>query len=245
MYQVFYDGTFNGLLTLYDYFDKGLEIETVVNRAIEKNFQPYIFQFEVETDRDIADSVTKKILLIGGEEVLKKIYLASLADSDKNEIIILDYIKLLFTDIELVSNLSIETVIEIEKCIKRVFFERHKMLGFIRFSELYDGTMVSFISPKYNVLSLLGGHFKRRFPDIRWAIFDKKRGMVGYYFRYSFEVSYYESIDELEYSANENKVRDVWKVFFDSIAIKERLSYERQVSKVPLRVREDMLEFGG
>lgn len=243
MYQVFYDGTFKGLLTLYYYFESGMEIETIVNRSIEKDVQPYIFQFEIDTDEDIAESVIQRILGVGGEKFLKRIYLASLADSDKNEIIILNYINLLFTDIELVYNLRIEIVIDIEKMIKRVFSERHKMLGFIRFSELYDGTMISFISPKYNILPLLGGHFKRRFPNIKWAIFDKKRGIVGYYFRNIFEISDYDSIDKLEYSFNENKIREAWKVFFDSIAIKERLSYERQVSKVPLRIRENMSEF--
>jgi probable DNA metabolism protein len=46
-----------------------------------------------------------------------------------------------------------------------------------------------------------------------------------------------------EYTAEEDEYRDLWKIFFKNIAIKERTNPKLQRNNLPLRFRGDMTEF--
>jgi len=72
---------------------------------------------------------------------------------------------------------------------------------------------------------------------------DKIRRDILYYDGYTINYGRLQSIDKLEFSENELLMRKSWKAFFETISIKERENYERQRGKVPLWIREDMVEF--
>ncbi len=238
MYQVVYDGTFDGFLTVYAHYREGLEIESIVNKRINPTYQPSIFSMEIEAD-DSKAVQTINIIKSKCAELFQKVYFAYLCDSFNIELTIFRYI-----DLEGGwEDLRNDIVIEIEKRIHNLFSERHKLFGFLRFSELEDGTFVAFISPKNNLLPIIGGHFRKRFGNQKWIIVDKIRKNLLFYDGNSLTFGELEGMDELRYSDKEMLIRQSWKKFFDSIAIKERISYERQRNKVPLWVRENMVEF--
>ncbi|MCX8083296.1 MAG: TIGR03915 family putative DNA repair protein [Calditerrivibrio sp.] len=237
MYQIVYDGTFDGFLTVFYEYKKGLDIDSVVNKKITPVYQPTIFSYEINTDHHKSIEAMKYIK-DKGDDVFKKVYFSFLADTRGLERIIFE-----FVDIDCWQDLRNPVVCDVERAIKSVFSERHKMLGFIRFSELSDGSFVSFIKPKNNILPLIGEHFKKRFSNQRWTIVDKFRREV-----LAFDGSklYYGSLvdsEEMEFSEKEMLIRKSWKSFFDIVAIQERKCYERQRNKVPLWVREEMIEF--
>jgi len=55
------------------------------------------------------------------------------------------------------------------------------MIEFIRFQKAEDGTFFGAMEPLYNVLPLVVGHFKDRFADQKWLIYDLKRAYGCYY----------------------------------------------------------------
>lgn len=238
MYQVVYDGSFYGFLTLYAYHMEGLEIESVVNAKVNPTYQQSILSLRIDVEEEKVNNILG-IIKNKWTELLKKTYFSYLCDTFNIELTIFKYL-----DLENGwDDLRKDVVIKIEKRIHNLFSERHKLFGFLRFSELNDGTFVAFISPKNNLLPIIGGHFKRRFGSQKWIIVDKLRKDLLFYDGQSVTLGELESIDELKYSENELLIRQSWKRFFDSIAIKERISYERQRNKVPLWVRENMVEF--
>ena len=64
---------------------------------------------------------------------------------------------------------------------KRVDWERIRLLQFVRFQKAADGTFFAAVEPEKNALPLVTGHFKDRFADQRWLIYDIRRA-YGYYY---------------------------------------------------------------
>lgn len=55
------------------------------------------------------------------------------------------------------------------------------MLQFIRFQKAADGTFFAAVEPEKNALPLAIDHFKDRFADQPWLIYDIKRAYGFYY----------------------------------------------------------------
>src|SRR5690606_15595284 len=76
---------------------------------------------------------------------------------------------------------SHQAVMQLSKLVKSVHRERHRMKAFIRFELLKDGIYFAEIHPDYDVLTLIITHFKNRYQDQKWLIYDAKRGYGVYY----------------------------------------------------------------
>ena len=63
----------------------------------------------------------------------------------------------------------------------KVSHEQLRMKQFIRFQKAKDGTYLAVIGPDHNVLPLVIGHFRDRFNDQSWLIYDAKRHYGFYY----------------------------------------------------------------
>ena len=55
------------------------------------------------------------------------------------------------------------------------------MEAFVRFKKTTDGLFLSLVRPDFNVLPLIQPHFKRRYQDQRWLIYDEQRKYGLYY----------------------------------------------------------------
>jgi probable DNA metabolism protein len=237
MYQIVYDGSFEGFLSAYHFYRENGSVESVINKNLKPVYQPSIYSVEIDIEfckvKEIVEFINKK-----SSKLYKKVYFAYLCDTFNIELTVFKYI-----DLDNWEDSREDIVIDIEKRIYNLFSERHKLLGFIRFSELKDGTLIAYISPKNNILPLIGSHFRKRFGNLKWAIVDKIRRDILYYDGYTINYGRLQSIDKLEFSENELLMRKSWKAFFETISIKERENYERQRGKVPLWIRENMVEF--
>lgn len=126
--------------------------------------------------------------------------------------------------------------------------EIHYFKEFLQFEELENGALFGRINPKSAVLPYLAGHFEDRLSGERWIIADtihrtmlihgenQKAAYVG-----MSEVDLEEL--ELSYSAEEAKLQKLWKVFVDSIAIRERINLDLQRQMLPLRFRKYRKDF--
>lgn len=137
-------------------------------------------------------------------------------------------------------------VLELSRIWKRVDWERLRLLQFVRFQKAADGTFFAAYEPQYNALPLVIDHFKDRFADQKWLIYDVKR-RYGFYYdlesvtQVTFEGETREShlitgmLNESVMDKDEKLFQKLWKTYFKSITIKERLNPRKHKQDMPVR----------
>lgn len=128
--------------------------------------------------------------------------------------------------------------------------EAHRELEFIRFQELEQGILYSRIGPESNVLPFIMPHFADRLVSESFMIHDGRRGVFGVHPAYQewYLVSgAYEETDKIQeairYSGKEQKYQELFTLFHETIAIKERNNSRLQQQMLPLRFQDYMVEF--
>lgn len=122
--------------------------------------------------------------------------------------------------------------------------EAHMFKGFVRFSELADGSLYARIEPDHNILTLITGHFRARLESFNWVIHDARRNLAALHFRGRLVCAELDSARLAEHEA-EAGVRELWRRFFKTAAIKERANPRLQRQNVPLKYRSNLTEFSG
>ncbi len=122
--------------------------------------------------------------------------------------------------------------------------EAHRFKGFVRFKELADKTLYAKIEPDHNILPLLTGHFKGRLGEFDWVIHDARRGRAALYFKGRLVYAPLTQARALEFDGKEAEVQALWRHFFKTAAIKERINPKLQRQNVPLKYRGNLTEFG-
>ena len=144
------------------------------------------------------------------------------------------------------TNFADPDVLEFSRMWKRVDWERIRLLQFVRFQKAADGTFFAAIEPEKNALPLVTGHFKDRFADQRWLIYDIRRA-YGYYYdlKEVRQVTFGEDsreghlvtgmLDESLMDGDEQLFQSLWKTYFKAICIKERLNPRKHKQDMPVR----------
>ena len=158
--------------------------------------------------------------------------------------------------VDLMHNASDPDVLAVRNTCRRVLHEQLRMKQFVRFQKAKDGTYLGVVSPDHNVLPLVIDHFRDRFRDQPWLLYDAKRH-YGYYYtegettplRITFEneaeVPFDLSngkLDEDVLSDNDRLFQDLWRTYFKAICIRERLNPRKQLNDMPRRYWKYMTE---
>ena len=135
-------------------------------------------------------------------------------------------------------------VLEVSKIWKKVNSERHRVMQFLRFQKAADGTYFAATRPTHNVLPLVVPYLRDRFADQRWLAYDVKRG-YGYYYDLSSatEVRFSEKeahlltgiLDEKLVAQDEKLFQQLWKTYFQSTCVRERLNPRLHRQNLPAR----------
>ena len=175
MSNYYYDGSFDGLLTVIYVAYNDRESNTLRVSAKTGQLILALDDIHVITDFSKARRVEKSIcekLSYNFFNSIRTCFLSN--DKNKDTIIIHTVYKALKQGEEILNSLD-EHAFYRNKLVKQVLNERHRYLGLLRFKEMKDGTMFSTIEPKNNVLPILISHFKNRMKKEKFAIFDKGR----------------------------------------------------------------------
>ncbi|WP_339120298.1 TIGR03915 family putative DNA repair protein [Fusobacterium nucleatum] len=232
MPNYYYDGSFDGLLTVIyiaykDRKNNALRITVKTEQLLLE-----LDDINVITDFSKARHVEKAICDKLSQNFLNNIQTCFLSsDKNKDTVIVHTIYKALKQGEEIFNSLD-EHAFHMNKLIKQVLNERHKYLGLLRFKEMKDGTMFSTIEPKNNVLPILISHFIKRMKREKFVIYDKKRKMIAYYDTKKVEIFFVKSL-EIEWSDEEIEYSELWKTFHKSISIKERENKKLQQSNLP------------
>lgn len=139
-------------------------------------------------------------------------------------------------------------VLELAQTVKSVGREKHRMEAFVRFEHTIDDVYFARVEPDFNVLPLIGEHFRQRYQDQSWAIYDLHRHYGIFYDPQQSTSSKPASlqiiadIDEQVlrqpssvYSLQEQQYQKFWQGYFANVTIKERKNPRLHKQYLPQR----------
>ena len=139
-------------------------------------------------------------------------------------------------------------VLGISQWAKQVGREKHRMEAFVRFKKCQDGLFLSLVKPDFDVLPLITRHFKNRYQDQRWLIYDEQRHYGIYYdLNEIHQVKMNpQAIDQhidtgfsqdfmIELDDEEVLYDQLWKDYFNSVNIEARKNLKLHIQYVPKR----------
>lgn len=129
---------------------------------------------------------------------------------------------------------------------RRVEGERMRLMQFIRFQKAADGTYFAAVEPEKNALPLIVPHFRDRFADQRWLIWDVGRAYGFYYNGHDVSRVTLSASDALPHltggkldpslmAPDELLFQSLWKTYFQAICIRERINPRKQRKDMPVR----------
>jgi probable DNA metabolism protein len=250
MTRLIYDGTFEGLLTaIFEiYYHKltkvSLQRDKISNSALFENV------VQVITDDVRADRVLKGLRAKLSATGLQRLYIAHMAEMENEENNIAGFIKYVFD-----SNKNIEEdygnkyVLRISETVTMMRREKHRMEAFVRFKKLKDNVFYAAIEPDFNVLPLLIKHFKSRYADQKWIIYDMKRKYGIYYDLHNVDYISLEFSEEnnagnviTAFCEDEGIYQHLWKNYFTSVNIKSRKNTKLHLRHIPKRYWKHLTE---
>ena len=168
-------------------------------------------------------------------------YLSELSELDMH---LFRYVcKAVDSPVSIERNFADEDVLFVVNTFRKVRYERFRMLQFLRFQKAADGTYFALMEPLYNV-PLAIGHFRDRFSDQAFLLYDRRRH-YGYYYdhgeltRVSFDerLPHFRSgkLDESMLDKDEMLFQELWRTYFKAICIRERLNPRKQRKDMPVR----------
>ena len=245
MASYIYDASFEGFLTcVYAsyYHEKATDINTI------EDYQGSLIEKPVEiiTDQEKAmkvyGAIRKKISMID----LRRVYRVFNSSVPDKEMAILSYIELGFKLGDKISLYHTNPIVKkMEEAHYKVGREIERMLGLTRFSGLDGGILYAKIEPEHDVLEFIAGHFSDRLKNEPFIIHDTGRGKAiisqgGTWYISGFTESDYQEMPSI--SKDEKDIRKLWKKYFETIAIKERLNPKCQKTLMPVRYWKNLTE---
>lgn len=250
MTTLIYDGTFEGLLTaVFEIYAHKLGL-VKLHKSESRNAALFEKVMAVITDNTRAERVLKglkeKISSIG----IQRLYAAHLAEIEGEDINLLGYIRYAFdSEVNIEEDYGNKYVMRVSELVRMIRREKHRMEAFIRFQKLQDDTYYASIEPDFNVLPLLNRHFKSRYADQKWLIYDIKR-KYGLY--YDLHDTQFIDVDfsgdnkaanvMVSFSEDESIYQHLWKNYFHSVNIASRKNTKLHLRHIPKRYWRHLTE---
>jgi probable DNA metabolism protein len=239
-----FDGSLAGLLTaVFEWFER--KPGKVVLKSIDV-FQPEAFAecFNVTSDAEKSDRVWAGLQKKISKEWLRKFYCSYLSEIPEAYNHLFNFTCYIFNNLPgAENNYGNEHVIALSKYAKSVEREKHRMEAFIRFQKTGDGMFYCSIDPDFNVLPLISGHFKNRYADQQWIIYDLKRKYGLHYDLNTVSevtINFSKGLNKQNPAAvlmdeKEELYAALWKDYFKSTNIVARKNTKLHLQHVPKR----------
>jgi probable DNA metabolism protein len=241
--SVVYDGTFDGLLCVVDRALRLERLPLTVDRGAGK-VQGGLFGAveQVPTDARIAADLEERLARSERGRALRLLYRVVLSEQPGcDRIAVRLGLALLRYGTSVLDDVGFEPAFEGQRLSRMVGREVHRMHAFVRFSDAVevDGEerYVAFVEPECDVLPLIGAHFKRRFPAMRWTILDTRRryGLVwnGTALRIADDLP--EALWRQAAAPRATESERLWRAYFRSVDVPERRNPDLQRRHMPKR----------
>lgn len=251
MTQVIYDGSYEGWLTavfeIYEYKFKDITF------AKDENSNALLFSNThfVTTDNAKADRVLNGLQKRLSERGFSNLYYAFLSEMNQIEEILFRYVAYaLASPINIEQDFSNTNVLNVQKATHLTGRESHRMKAFVRFKLTKDNLYYAIVEPDCNVLPLIENHFKNRYADQRWLIYDAKRKYGIYYDLENVstvEIQFGSNAASSKFLAeigdeNEEFFQNLWRNYFSSVNIESRKNTKLHIQHMPKRYWKNLTE---
>lgn len=251
--DLLYDGSFDGFLTsVFECYHRKLQDFSIVRRD---RYQPDLTSKSLDIITDVLKSKRvwaglKKKLSVNKRNEFYKAFLSELPDIERQLLAFSRYVFSSTHNIE--HDLGHPSVIAITRIAHQVHREKHRMEAFVRFQRTKDDVYYASVSPDFNVLPLIASHFKDRYADQNWLIYDQLRKYGISYDCTSYALTEVLINFDQESSRNflpenichEDEVayQKLWKDYFHSVNIGPRKNRKLHVRHVPVRYWKYLVE---
>jgi probable DNA metabolism protein len=239
-----FDGSLEGLLcAVFEWFErKPGQVKLITEAA----FRPDAFSsvLHIYNEEKKADRVWKGLQTRLPKDWVRRFYCTYLSEMDTAYTALFGFSCYIFSNAPgSEKNYGNPFVLELSQTAVKVEREKHRMEAFIRFQHTADGIFYCGIDPDFNVLPLILNHFKNRYADQKWIIYDIKR-QYGLFYNL-------EKVEEIkmDFNAHKNRLRlsvpslsdkeglyaALWKDYFKSANIPARKNTKLHVQHVPKR----------
>ncbi len=237
-------GVYDAYASKLGYENVKLQIEDEMDREL---FAEYV---EVEPDAEKSEKVLRTIRREFGLDAFDAICRAAASWDNRKADAIFKTVVLGLHLPKKKNVLSCQTkdyVCTILELGKKTWNEAHRLMGFVRFTELAGGILYADTHPENDVLPLIAPHFANRYPEEHWVIYDEKREKfaihrAGKGWMIVEDLKVAEEVKS-QLSMEEDDYRAMWKAFTKSIAIEARKNEKLQKQLLPLKFRDVMTEF--
>ncbi|HWQ79380.1 MAG TPA: TIGR03915 family putative DNA repair protein [Anaerovoracaceae bacterium] len=267
MVDYLYDGTFEGFLTCihahyYEEKAAGIYRKECYQASLLSGCKT------IETEERQASTVYEAIEKKISRDDLRRIYRVFQSSDGEKENKLLRYIILGFREGPEISLLhSNPVVFDVQKCEQKVFCEVHRILGLARFSALkYGGAdrygeagccdatadrdpvaggpeiLYCRIEPDHDILEFIAGHFSDRLRNEPFIIHDKTRSKAIFARDGDWYISAFNGKGLPLSGAGEREYSDLWRMYFETIAIQERINPACQKRFMPVRYWKNLTE---
>jgi probable DNA metabolism protein len=196
----------------------------------------------IASDPKSAARVLKGVREKIGEEAYLNTRSCYLAEFPDKEIALIRYLQKGFSVGAAVNTLlSDDAVRPLLNGVRKLYKEKGRFVEFLRFSD-YDGKLVAEFEPEHNVLPLIAPHFTARFPNETFLIYDKKRKIAFVYADKKGAIIPVEELYTAELSDEEKKYRALWRMFYETAAIAERVNERARMQHLPKKYWKHMTE---
>lgn len=239
-----YDGTFDGFLTcVFQVYELKLKQVNIQPKGLA---QASLFggNDEVLTDLKKSDRVWRGIKQKTSATGSSRLYYAFLGEQEQIENLLLRYIQAaLKSTLPIDSDFGNQDVLRVTQIAKSVGREKHRMEAFVRFRLTRDELYFATIEPDFDVLPLISTHYKRRYADQKWIIYDLKRKYGLYYDLEKvaiINISFPEEFDATKtsdhfFATEEMEFQTLWQDYFESTNIPSRKNMKLHIRHVPKR----------
>ncbi|MCI8360092.1 MAG: DNA metabolism protein [Clostridiales bacterium] len=237
-----YDGSFEGFLTCVfeSFYRRELPLQITAGDAPESLLYRTSY---IETDLVKAQRVLRSIPRKISSAAEEQVRLGFLTCREGKERLLLDFLRLGYRiGPNVTFMLQNETVHQLDRAVFHLTHEAHLLSGFIRFS-IHHGVLVSIIGPKNFVLPLLVEHFTTRLPEENFLIYDEVHRAALIYRPHEFQLVPMDSFTLPEADREEAAYQNLWRRFYDTIAIEGRENPRCRMSLMPKRYWKYMTEF--
>lgn len=249
-----FDNTFEGLLTLVFESYQRKEFPDEILSGDGSQHVLFGSTIAISTDDRKAERVWKGIVSHSSEVNAHRIYRVFLAGQPDTPMLLVKFIRLVIDSTKNEeTNFSEPVVLEINKLHQKVCKEAHRVQMFVRFQKTVEGSYYASFAPLYDVLPLCIPHFRDRYADQSWIIYDLKR---NYGFWYDLKTVSRVVFDDLKVNSqngqlhssllaeDEKHFQQLWKQYFHSICIQERKNEKVHRQLLPRRFWKYLPEKG-
>lgn len=236
-----YDGSFNGFLTaVFIAFEENIQVSDIQKNSIRQN-RLFSDTKTIFTQMNKAKRVWNAIDA-KSNSVIKNIYFTYLSESKNIELLLYRYIRSLFDS--KYSNLSDDSngmLLKIRQLANGVAKEKHRAEIFLQFRSTNDGVLFANIDPDSDLLPLVSKHFRSRYADREWLVYDEKRRYGIYYDLKKVEIVSLDLKEVQTDSLVKNKKnkegalshQDLWNELIERIDIKSRINKKLHTPPLP------------